>query len=1250
MRLNRHSLSLFLTVIAQLILPYAPCLAQEEPCSIAIIPGEGRRHPGPETISLLEVELSKQSNLELVEREEIRKVINELNISAGKLTNTSHSLRLGEILGARILLFVERISTPDGYQDRYRLVESSSGIVLETVFDQARSSQAINSLLLSSIQRAVNKSKLPVESRHFLSILELRNTEPGPALNGPAEALRMFIEHDLLRAPDIFILDREHVQRLQDEKIISRTDPKLKATTILIDGGLQHTPGKTTLDADLKLHSMTGTQTARILVTESSDIQQLRRNIVQRLEEFFNTPHLPPASDQNAEADLFLKRVVPYIFAGQYEEAVQAAEVAHTLMPSLESSFWASRAWYNLGKSLSERLDVSFGQKRNRQRIPVDRSTYETGSQYTRPSSPSVNNQALPERRPKIITIQPSDNAIQEPSIPDKSSTDKLRMLESFLRAVNLAQEFTDRYINDFNNGRTDSLVIPDPFEEPNEPEFSQGILSDDEKTIWTLNPILNQETAELREAYSSLISAERSLLSTQRGFYDKNLDKNTPAATNYWTTWKREGKLAYYSNDPKRMLEFYRAVTGAFLARSDKASREHQQGLWNALRLPAAVSLHPDITALFNELTTSNESFMRMSANRMLLRASPTSAAQRMVNDFADSLDSRVQEPFFANFLRPAINHLSVYDPDRLLNALPPIIDNILKKNDPEMLAQWRYALWPLINALARADNKGPAADLIHNCQKIINQAPIETASNDVNLLRAELDLKLVMLSLKDKPDDILHRYFQTPDLPAHIRQRPEIEPPRPDGSLDLSGFGKLPMIYGQKYKSTISRSSSFESNQGGGISSYQSYQRVVDAEGNEIFSSHVLKAEPAAKIKGFITWAGYEIRKTSFNLTKTASETLQDRESKRPDRSVLADEGSIFEVVPSLSGRSISIKAFRHLLLPPSKKTLLGQAMVPENNGSPFYISSITHGSGKLFAGTSSSGVLIYDTSSTFPSKEPSSSLQPDHGNDQGVVYLNESNGLPNNHVLSLKFHEDMLYIAVGPGKGLESEIHGASGLVAYNIKSKSFNTLISSRALNGKSRLENGSAYQIKTILTDAANNCLWLAIGGNKDLNGIWRYDLSTGNTEQHVKEIFSIEEMQWAGKNIVYTMLESGWSVFDIETSQKRWLLGYAASPGTGNLAATPPNGVAGRPSYGSPQLRLCPFIADSDETIISTGWDAFSLHQTGKNSLAESIRKLDPEANYISNFVNIIQNRHSIYVITGSGQVFQLIKLNDTQQ
>ncbi len=521
--------------------------AEDAPFSLAIINGEGQRDVGMELLTTLEVALSQRTEFQLVERRQIEKVLAELALSREGFLAPEESLRLGEILRAQLLLFSERILVPgEGNTIRFRLVDSQTGIIVETLLEKEQEISREAKPLLEAILSAFEKLRVPLSQRTYIGILDLRSTEPGSSLDGTAEAFKMFLSYDLSRSPNIFVLDREHIQYLQNEKNLTGVALQLKTSAFLIEGGVRSSTDRSKIQFTVLLYRLDGSESQKFDIDlPASDIRSVREQMQKTvLEHLDQTAVGGIIGKEDMEAGMFLNRVTPLINAGQYEEAVRAAEVAYALQPGLESCFSAARAWFLLGFSMLE--EEGGGSRTMARRISgrrrVRSASDDIGDQYQSTGHRGVRTIGTPESRDiaakqarltermktdignkmseywgsgeskgqaafidvrqpdvqqKVSSAQrpltmpqeeSSSSAIKEPvqkGAPPAADKDK-RVLAALTRAVSLYAEYGDRYIQEFESGADIPIAIPDPFEQIPEILFQPGMPNKEGQSLWT--------------------------------------------------------------------------------------------------------------------------------------------------------------------------------------------------------------------------------------------------------------------------------------------------------------------------------------------------------------------------------------------------------------------------------------------------------------------------------------------------------------------------------------------------------------------------------------------------------------------------------------------------------------------------------------------------------------------------------------------------------------------------------------------
>lgn len=201
--------------------------------------------------ALVTSELSSGPNINLVERDDLAKVGDELKLQqlAG-----SDAVGLGKLLGADGLIFLSK--APDGVHAR--LTATGLGIVL---FDLQLGTEIhpdeLAKLLTSQIEDVAPKLKLSPSDAIPVSILNLRSEYATYASTKLERQLTLLLESRLSSVPKIVVLERRHAWAMNFERTLAPGAPtELLRGSYLLDGSLKMSSGDTgAIIASLRLQS-----------------------------------------------------------------------------------------------------------------------------------------------------------------------------------------------------------------------------------------------------------------------------------------------------------------------------------------------------------------------------------------------------------------------------------------------------------------------------------------------------------------------------------------------------------------------------------------------------------------------------------------------------------------------------------------------------------------------------------------------------------------------------------------------------------------------------------------------------------------------------------------------------------------------------------------------------------------------------------------------------------------------------------
>ncbi|NQU09165.1 ankyrin repeat domain-containing protein [bacterium] len=218
--------------------------AEPAPARLAILAVD----TGQETeavADLLTAELAAQPAVQIVEREEIRRVLAEQNLSVTGLAAGADRVRAGRLLNADGLVFVQHEREPR--QLAVRLVESRAGYqAAQFVYRREDAPLAtIVQWIAKDLLAAVPKLSLDASRRRLVSIVRIGNATLSPDYFWIEDAFPQLFAQYFARDPRTLVLERRQLgQLLQEAELTGGTADDFRRAGILIDGEVRLREGE----------------------------------------------------------------------------------------------------------------------------------------------------------------------------------------------------------------------------------------------------------------------------------------------------------------------------------------------------------------------------------------------------------------------------------------------------------------------------------------------------------------------------------------------------------------------------------------------------------------------------------------------------------------------------------------------------------------------------------------------------------------------------------------------------------------------------------------------------------------------------------------------------------------------------------------------------------------------------------------------------------------------------------------------
>lgn len=328
---------LLLIVVAATAISAGTGLAQtDKPAAArwAIVAGDAIKSTA--IVDLLTVEASKLAGVELVERESIGKVLDELRLNSSGMIQPEQRVAFGKLTAADAIVQIDQVAGVAPPVVALKLIETRGGVQL---FSQLVpfSTETDVTQLTSALRDARAKSRIASDKRVYVGFIGFRSEEPGDTLLPLAQALSALIEVDLQRAARVVLLEREQLGLLTKERELTGVELQLRASTIVVEGGMLRNGEATSVTLVLRRLASGDTRSLSLQVP-SHELQQVRAAVLAKLASELNSPlDRRVLENPRDEAGLLARRCDALKVLSRHQEAAPLAEAALALDPTKEN-------------------------------------------------------------------------------------------------------------------------------------------------------------------------------------------------------------------------------------------------------------------------------------------------------------------------------------------------------------------------------------------------------------------------------------------------------------------------------------------------------------------------------------------------------------------------------------------------------------------------------------------------------------------------------------------------------------------------------------------------------------------------------------------------------------------------------------------------------------------------------------------------------------------------------------------------
>jgi hypothetical protein len=316
--------------LAQLLPEAARARASSEArtrCRLAIIADDDTLAAG----DVLAARLSAQSAVELVERQEIDKLLAEKQLTREFAAQDANYDRVAAWLRADALLLIRLRDLSGTKAVEARFIRVYPGIVLDTVYSGAPLADVKSWAGEMAIRVLGLAGKAVREEAISLSVLDVHAALPTPVTVGLERTLTVLLRDRLVHDPQFIVLERAEMEKVAFENAGEKpfwtgsylVDP-------LVDPSLDNS-GKFTLAVRLQPHGNRAVINAKVSGTRSEPARAIDDLIAQIHRQLGGPATTPPRRDLTAEANSYLEEARWALAARMPARAEAAAEVTWAL-------------------------------------------------------------------------------------------------------------------------------------------------------------------------------------------------------------------------------------------------------------------------------------------------------------------------------------------------------------------------------------------------------------------------------------------------------------------------------------------------------------------------------------------------------------------------------------------------------------------------------------------------------------------------------------------------------------------------------------------------------------------------------------------------------------------------------------------------------------------------------------------------------------------------------------------------------
>jgi hypothetical protein len=283
---------------------------------------------------LAEVQLAQGDHFQMLDRQEVERIMTEQHLAATGLVDVESAVKLGKILAVDLLAVVE--SDPRSQGAAFVVFDPATGVRLWDAGLGIENGSKAADALAAAILDAAAKFRNPA-ALHTICLMTVRNADLPRDMDGFCDAVGRLLERNLVGSSSVALLERGRLEQVSKERAIAPGENRgseLRASLVTVEleisrGADGHGLRAAAFLSDSEARSL-GKLTA---ANQQEDPVALASDLAGQ---FADKLKLPPgaAGDRAIEAARFFREAQLRTNRSDYAHALVAAEAAHALAPA----------------------------------------------------------------------------------------------------------------------------------------------------------------------------------------------------------------------------------------------------------------------------------------------------------------------------------------------------------------------------------------------------------------------------------------------------------------------------------------------------------------------------------------------------------------------------------------------------------------------------------------------------------------------------------------------------------------------------------------------------------------------------------------------------------------------------------------------------------------------------------------------------------------------------------------------------